>query len=268
MAAGPANAADRVCRERRHRRRNCHIRGTPQVVDLGTPPASCVAGAPNGGRPARREAGMKRQIQPEPSPTRECRKPMPERSLLKAVAISVAILLVIPSGGCSWIGVTSPPQRPVDAAPPVQCTRSTSAPVGDTIIGVLAVLGGVGTVAYGSSGGICMNGMWGGPPAPCPVIQGAVWGGAGIIVAGVAALVSAGFGYSWTAECRELEELQTACLAGVEDSCTALRQKPPSSQRQEGPPSGFEAGKPCAADAECRPGLICRYGYCATAQGP
>ena len=189
-------------------------------------------------------------------------------ALLKLGAISVAVLFGISTGGCSWIGVTSPPQRPVDAAPPVQCTRSVAAPVGDTIIGVLALLAGAGTISYGASGGVCLNGMFGGPAAPCPVIQGAVWGGVGIIVAGVVAFVSAGFGYNWTADCRELESLQTACLAGVEDSCAALREKPSSSQRQEIPPSGFEAGKPCAADAECRPGLICRYGYCAIGQGP
>lgn len=215
---------------------------------------------------------MKRPLLLVPSLTRRCQKLMSDRPLLKLGAISVAVLLVIPSGGCSWIGVTSPPQRPVDAAPPVQCTRSTSAPVGDTIISVLAVLGGLGTLAYGAGGGYCFSfSLPGGQPAPapsCPAIQGAVWAGVGIMAVGVAAGISAGFGYSWTAECRELEGLQTACLAGVEDSCTALRQKPPSSQRQERPPSGFEAGQPCAADAECRPGLICRYGYCATAKGP
>jgi hypothetical protein len=214
---------------------------------------------------------MKRQILLEPSSTMRDFRKQPSDRLLRVVASGLALLLAIPSGGCSWIGVTRPPQRPVDTAPPVQCTRSTAAPVGDTIISVLTLLGGIGTLAYGAAGGICFNGMFGGTPAPCPAIPGAVWAGVGIMAVGVAAGVSAGFGYSWTAECRELEDMQTACLAGVEDSCTALRQKPPSSERQERSSSGFEAGKfeagkPCAADTECRPGLICRYGYCATAQ--
>jgi len=52
MPVGPARAVDRAIRKRRHRRRECHIRGASQVVELGTPPASCVAGAPDGGRPA------------------------------------------------------------------------------------------------------------------------------------------------------------------------------------------------------------------------
>jgi len=46
MAAGPASAEDRASCEYRHRRRDCHIGGAPQVLELGTPPASCAAGAP------------------------------------------------------------------------------------------------------------------------------------------------------------------------------------------------------------------------------
>jgi hypothetical protein len=44
MAAGPANALDRTRRARRHRRRECHIRAEPQVVDLGTPPGKDRSG--------------------------------------------------------------------------------------------------------------------------------------------------------------------------------------------------------------------------------
>jgi len=138
MAAGQARAADRDRRECRHGRRAPLFPFRLCSMDAGISPA--------GG------ACMKRPLLLVPSLTRGCQKPMSDRPLLRAVAISVAVLLVIPSGGCSWIGVTSPPQRPVDAAPPVQCTRSTSAPVGDTIISVLAVLGGLGTLAYGAGG--------------------------------------------------------------------------------------------------------------------
>jgi len=170
---------------------------------------------------------MKRHILGEPSRTTECRKPLSDR-YQRVVAVALAFLLAIPSGGCSWIGVTKPPSRPIDATPPVQCTRSVAAPVGDTIIGVLAVATGVALTVLGTNPiGLCNP--------PCPADTGAIWGGVGLMALGVTAIISAGFGYSWTADCRELEELQQKCIAGVEASCVALRAEPSTSEGQDKP---------------------------------
>jgi hypothetical protein len=162
---------------------------------------------------------MKCQIQQEPSPTRECRKPVSDR-YQGIVAVALALALAIPSGGCSWIGITRPPSRPIDATPPVQCTTGVAAPVGDTIIGVLTVAAGVAVVAFAASMGSMDSG-------------GAIAAGVGGIALGATALASSINGYNWTAECRDLEELQKKCIAGVEASCGALRADPSISQHQE-----------------------------------
>jgi hypothetical protein len=164
---------------------------------------------------------MMRQVLLEPSPTRECRKPVSGR-YERIVAVALALLLAIPSGGCSWIGITKPPNRPIDATPPVQCTTGVAAPVGDTIIGVLAIATGVAVIAI--AGGTSNKDS-----------AGVIAAGVGAIALGGTAGVSAGFGYTWTAECRELEELQKKCIAGVEASCSALRAEPSSSKDRETP---------------------------------
>jgi hypothetical protein len=133
------------------------------------------------------------------------------------VSVAVAVLLFHATAGCSWIGVTRAPPRPVDPVPPVQCTRSVAAPVGDTILGVLAIATGVALTSFGNKP-VCVG--------SCPGDQGAIWAGVGAIAAGVTLGVSAGFGYAWTADCRELEEMQDRCIAGVEASCQALREDP------------------------------------------
>jgi hypothetical protein len=191
---------------------------------------------------------MKRQILLEPSPTTgESRKPLSDRHL-RVVAVALALLLAIPSGGCSWIGVTKPPSRPIDATPPVQCTSGVAAPVGDTIIGVLAIIAGAVMTSYGASGGPCSYNVLG-SSAPCPADPGFVWGGVGIMTVGVAAVVSAGFGYNWTADCRELEELQNKCIAGVEASCKNL---------QVGPPDKPNRGANCSKPEDCKGGTECK----------
>jgi hypothetical protein len=184
-------------------------------------PLSLSASQHQRGHLARREAGMKHQTLLEPSPTRECRKPVSDR-YQRIVAVALALLLAIPSGGCSWIGITKPPSRPIDATPPVQCTTGVAAPVGDTIIGVLTVATGVALVAIAGS-------------TSNKDSAGAIAAGVGAIALGATAGVSAGFGYTWTAECRELEEFQKACIAGVEASCAALRAEPSTAEGQDKP---------------------------------
>jgi hypothetical protein len=161
---------------------------------------------------------MKRQILLEPSPTRESRRPVSDRCR-RIVAVALASLLAIPSGGCSWIGITRPPSRPIDATPPVQCTTGVAAPVGDTIIGVLTAATGVAVVAFSA---IFADSEY-------------IWAGVGGIALGATALASSIYGYNWTSECRELEELQNRCIAGVEASCAALRAEPSSSEGQDKP---------------------------------
>ncbi|MCX5731122.1 MAG: hypothetical protein NTY18_07190 [Deltaproteobacteria bacterium] len=177
---------------------------------------------------------MKRQILLEPSPTTgESRKPLSDRHL-RVVAVALALLLAIPSGGCSWIGVTKPPSRPIDATPPVQCTSGVAAPVGDTILSVLTLVSGIGMTAFGS--------LWSSNNVY-------VWGGIGLLAVGVTTGVSAGFGYNWTADCRELEELQNKCIAGVEASCKNL---------QVGPPDKPNRGANCSKPEDCKGGTECK----------
>jgi len=158
-----------------------------------------------------------------------------------------AWLTVVATGGCSWIAVTRPPPRPVDPAPPVLCTQSVAAPVVDTIVGVAAVGAGA-TVTWLST--TCLM------PGSCPTSTGGVVAGAALIALGVVEGVSAGFGYAWTAECRELSGLQAKCISGVEASCAGLR-GPPTDPRGRG-----DVSQPCRSDAECRAGLSCRYSTC------
>jgi len=42
-------------------------------------------------------------------------------------------------------------------------------------------------------------------------------------VRGLRVAASAGYGYSKTADCRQVKEAQLACMSGVETSCATLR---------------------------------------------
>lgn len=126
--------------------------------------------------------------------------------------LTIALLLAILSSGCSWIFLTKPPPRPVDATPPVQCATDTKAPAADLTTGLIFIPGGL-LIAGASSLGNSNSGTA---------------AGLATMAVGVVSLVSAGFGYTWTAECRELKSQQLGCLSGVEESCAALRVEPPS----------------------------------------
>lgn len=133
---------------------------------------------------------------------------------MRCFRLTVALVLTILSSGCSWITVTRPPPRPVDSTQPVQCTTTPAAPIADTAAGLIAIPAGALTAAVGADSFIGRN-------------EPTIWAGIGIVAAGVASLVSAGSGYAWTRECRELQSQQMGCLSGVEESCTALRVEPP-----------------------------------------
>lgn len=167
-----------------------------------------------------------------------------------ACVVAVAAWMMSVSGGCSWIAVTRAPERPVDPSPLVTCTRSVAAPVSDTILGSLALIGGIGMTAYGSHP-LCLS-------STCSSDSGLIWGGVGLAVAGVALGVSAGFGYSWTAECREMGDLQLSCISGVEASCANLK---------VGPPEKPNRGDRCNGPQDCKGGTECQessegYGIC------
>jgi hypothetical protein len=156
-------------------------------------------------------------------------------------AVGAASWVVLTSGGCSWIMVTRAPERPVGPTPPVTCTRSVAAPVVDTVVGSLAVIGGAGMAAFGSNP-ICLN-------SSCPSDSGLIWGGVALAAAGVVLGVSSGFGYAWTAECREIGALQQSCIVGVEASCTNL---------EVGPPEKPNRGARCEGPNDCKGGTECK----------
>ena len=169
----------------------------------------------------------------------------------RVVAFGAASWVAFCGSGCSWIAVTRAPERPVAPSPPVECTRSVAAPVVDTVVGSLALVGGVGMVAAGNHP-ICLS-------TSCPSEPGLVWGGVALAAVGVALGVSAGFGYAWTAECREVGALQNSCIVGVEASCTNLK---------VGPPEKPNRGARCDGPQDCKGGTECRqssdgFGICA-----
>jgi len=167
----------------------------------------------------------------------------------KMAAVVAASCLAFTGGGCSLIGVSRAPERPVDPSPPVVCTRSVAAPVGDTVISALTLLSGIGMAAFGS--------VWG-------TSNVYLWGGIGLLAVGVTTGVSAGFGYSWTSDCREIGDLQAACISGVEASCNNLKM---------GPPEKSNRGARCDGPQDCRGGAECKkssegYGVCVDRVGP
>jgi len=125
---------------------------------------------------------------------------------------------LVPGTGCSWIFVNQPPSDPVPVAPPVVCTTSVASPIVDTVLAAAALGVGIATAAMSSkSGGTC-TGSFG-----CMNMSGLNTAGTAMgVVLGLAAVplaYSAGYGYSTTAECRELKASQLACVSGVEASC-------------------------------------------------
>ena len=142
---------------------------------------------------------------------------MTPRRPVVLVALGLALL---PGTGCSWILVHKPPPDPVPVTPPVVCTSSVASPVVDTVLAAAALGTGIAAVAMSSrSGGSCtgfgcidMSGL-----NTAGTIVGVVLGFAAVPLA-----FSAGYGYSTTAECRDLKDAQLACISGVEASCSRL----------------------------------------------
>ena len=110
--------------------------------------------------------------------------------------VSIALLLVIESSGCSFIGVRSPPVADAGVRP-VSCSTSVALPVVDTVPALL--LAGVAVATFVS---IQLHPLesTGGDPEP---------DGRGYLVvfpalASVPFAISAAYGFSATSRCREL----------------------------------------------------------------
>jgi hypothetical protein len=133
----------------------------------------------------------------------------------------------------------------------VTCTQSNATPTIDTVLSVAALGVGVAGIVIGSQ-----------PSAPCTpgtlclgidntVKTGELVGGIGLVASAVALAFSAGYGYSTTAECRELSEAQLACVSGVEESCRRLAGSTKSDGKRP------NVGAPCHTNADCTGGTVC-----------
>jgi hypothetical protein len=146
-------------------------------------------------------------------------RPVPKR-------IRVVALLLCCTCGCSWITVNRPPTGPVAKDERLDCTTSVAAPVADTVIGSAAlVTGGTGVgVGIAALAAPCdATTCW--ITEPVAITYAAI--GAVLLGLAVAEAFSAAYGFSRTAECRDLEQAQLACVSGVEASCARLRQRGP-----------------------------------------
>ncbi|HET8725234.1 MAG TPA: hypothetical protein VFM53_13645 [Anaeromyxobacteraceae bacterium] len=138
----------------------------------------------------------------------------------RPAALMVLALGLVPGTGCSWILVNKPPPDPIPATPPLACTSSVAAPVVDTVLAAAALGTGIAFLVMGSQPTGSCTGFG------CIDLSGL--NKAGVIAGGVLAATaiplgfSAGFGYATTAECRELKDVQLACISGVEASCDRM----------------------------------------------
>ena len=117
-------------------------------------------------------------------------RPDVTRARRPLAALAMALALTVPSAGCSFIFVTKPP-APEERPRNVDCTTSNVAPVIDTLIAGWQVLRTV--IALTASESAYAN---------APIGRGADVGiGIGLFSLFAA---SAGTGFSWTSDCREM----------------------------------------------------------------
>jgi hypothetical protein len=173
----------------------------------------------------------------------------------QAVAALVALALA-PGTGCSWIFVSKPPPAPIPVTPPLACTTSVASPVLDTVFAAAALGLGVGGIVAGTqpepacaSPDWCFQGLFSGLNAGVAVAGGV------LIATAIPLAFSAAYGYSTTAECRQLTEIQLACVSGVEASCRRLtiETHAPRSAAQD-------VGTPCITQEDCTAGSRCEPG--------
>ena len=153
---------------------------------------------------------------------------MPPRLPSRCIAL-VASVAVLQGTGCSWIFVTKAPERPVPPEPSAACTTSVASPVVDTVAGAMVAAMGVAFIVSGTM-----------PVAPCSppdwcfgqdlargVNTGLAVTGGVLLASAIPLAFSAGYGYSRTADCRQVKETQLACVSGVEEACLTLKERKP-----------------------------------------
>jgi hypothetical protein len=166
---------------------------------------------------------------------------------VRALATILA-LASLPTAGCSWLFVNKPPQQPIPASPPMECTASVASPVIDTVVAVALAAGGAAIIVVSTQNRSQHACTPSGTLGDCDLYTYGFAGGGLLMAAAIPTAISAGYGFSKTSDCRTLKEIQLACVSGVENSCAALRGKP--------------AGEDCSADIECGGGNICFRGSC------
>lgn len=127
--------------------------------------------------------------------------------------------------GCSWVFVQKAPPGPVEAFPASACTSSAAGPIADTVLASLFAGGGLALI-IGAVGTPHQSDPY---AATVSTAYRAVVAASGAILAGgsIPWAFSAAYGYTHTADCRELRQNQAACLSGVEDSCRWLKHRTP-----------------------------------------
>ena len=161
---------------------------------------------------------------------------------------SLLAMASLPTTGCSWLFVNKPPQQPIPASPPMECTASQASPVIDSVVAGLMAVGGAAIIVVSARNRSQHACTASGTLGDCDLYTYAFAGGGLLMAAAIPTAFSAGYGFSKTSDCRLLKEIQLACVSGVENSCAALRGKP--------------AGEDCSADIECGGGNICFRGSC------
>jgi hypothetical protein len=157
-----------------------------------------------------------------------------------------------PGTGCSWIFVNRPPPEPVPATTQVACTTSVASPVIDTTLAALALGLGIAGIVVGSNPAPACSGLCGvGSSIVTTVNTGTVVAGGVLVASAVPLAISATYGYSTTAKCRELTDARLACVSGVEVSCTRLTVEPQVPAN---------VGVPCVVQEECKGGTTCEPG--------
>ncbi len=134
------------------------------------------------------------------------------------VAAACALLLA-PGTGCSFLFVQRPPERPIAADQPIDCTAAMTAPLLDAVAAVSAVAAGVALMA---------------PYLGCKECYGGGAFGALLLYAAVPPAISSVYGFYHTSKCRNLIDSQIGCRHGNVAACQELQPKPPP---PPGPPS-------------------------------
>lgn len=182
-----------------------------------------------------------------------CRTAGPPGARAAARRPWIRALALMALGGCSWAFVHKAPTPPIPLEPFATCTESVAAPILDTVgaASMLAVAAGGGFVLSLT----CLDwNQTGHCPTAALAAIGALPGAALAVVYGF----SAWYGYRHTAACRELLELQRACLGGDPRACRRIQEDPgaPSGPAtKEDPGSGAAPASSGAAPAPSRAGL-------------